>query len=51
MMNKRAPRRSDEEWHQIIFVARAFGLSDFEYCGNNSILRWGQTFERQTFEL
>ena len=37
MMNKRAPRRSDEEWHQIILVARASGLSDFEYCRNNSI--------------
>ncbi|MGN8762221.1 hypothetical protein [Oribacterium sp. HCP3S3_B9] len=29
MMNKRAPRRSDEEWHQIILAARASGLSDF----------------------
>ena len=37
MMNKRAPRRSDEEWHQIILAARASGLSDFEYCRNNSI--------------
>ena len=37
MMNKRAPRRSDEEWHQIILVASASGLSDFEYCRNNSI--------------
>ena len=36
-MNKRAPRRSDEEWHQIIPAARASGLSDFEYCRNNSI--------------
>ena len=31
-MNKRAPRRSNEEWHQIILAARASGLSDFEYC-------------------
>ena len=38
MMNKRAPRRSDEEWHQIILAARASGLSDFEYCRDNSIL-------------
>lgn len=38
MMNKRAPRRSDEEWHQIILAASASGLSDFEYCRNNSIL-------------
>lgn len=37
MMNKRAPRRSDEEWHQIILAARASGLSDFEYCRANSI--------------
>ena len=37
MMNKRAPRRSDEEWHQIILAARASGLSDFEYCRDNSI--------------
>ena len=36
-MNKRAPRRSDEEWHQIILAARASGLSDFEYCRANSI--------------
>ena len=36
-MNKRAPRRSDEELHQIILAARASGLSDFEYCRNNSI--------------
>ena len=36
-MNKRAPRRSDEEWHQIILAARASGLSDFEYCRNNNI--------------
>ena len=36
-MNKRVPRRSDEEWHQIILAARASGLSDFEYCRNNSI--------------
>ena len=35
MMNKRAPRRSDEEWHQIILAARASGLSD--YCRDNSI--------------
>ena len=33
----RAPRRSDEEWHQIVLTARASGLSDFEYCKNNSI--------------
>lgn len=31
MMNKSVSRRSDEEWHQIILVARASGLSDFEY--------------------
>ena len=37
MMNKRAARRSDEEWHQIILAARASGLSDFEYCRDNSI--------------
>ena len=37
MMNKRAARRSDEEWHQIILAARASGLSDYEYCRNNSI--------------
>lgn len=37
MMNKHAPRRSDEEWHQIILAARASGLSDFEYCRANSI--------------
>ncbi len=36
-MNKRASRRSDEEWHQIVLAARASGLSDFEYCRNNSI--------------
>lgn len=36
-MNKRVPRRSDEEWHQIILAAGASGLSDFEYCRNNSI--------------
>ena len=36
-MNKRAPRHSDEERHQIILAARASGLSDFEYCRNNSI--------------
>ena len=35
MMNKRAPRRSDEEWHQIILAARASDLSDFEYCRNS----------------
>ena len=37
MMNKHAPHRSDEEWHQIILAARASGLSDFEYCRANSI--------------
>lgn len=37
MMNKHAPHRSDEEWHQIILAARASGLSDFEYCRNNNI--------------
>ena len=36
-MNKHAPHRSDEEWHQIILAARASGLSDFEYCRANSI--------------
>lgn len=44
MMNKRAPRRSNEEWHQIILAARASGLSDFEYCRDNSIPR--STFYR-----
>ena len=38
-MNKRSPRRSDEEWHQIILAARASGLSDFEYCRDNGIPR------------
>ena len=38
-MNKRAARRSDEEWHQIILAARASGLSDFEYCRDNGIPR------------
>ena len=37
MMNKRAAHRSDEEWHQIILAASASGLSDFEYCRDNSI--------------
>lgn len=37
MMNKRATHRSDEEWHHIILAARASGLSDYEYCRNNSI--------------
>lgn len=36
-MNKHAPRRADEEWHQIILAVRASGLSDCEYCRNNSI--------------
>ena len=37
MMNKRAPRRYDEEWHQIILASRASGLNDYEYCRNSSI--------------
>lgn len=49
MMNKRAPRRSDEEWHQIILAARASGLSDFEYCRDNSIPR--STFYRALTRL
>jgi hypothetical protein len=36
-MNRHSPRRSDEEWRQIILAARASGSSDFEYCRNNSI--------------
>lgn len=48
-MNKRAPRRSDEEWHQIILAARASGLSDFEYCRDNSIPR--STFYRALTRL
>ena len=48
-MNKRAPRRSDEVWHQIILVARASGLSDFEYCRDNSIPR--STFYRALARL
>lgn len=31
MMNKRAPRHSDKEWHQIMLDAKVYGLSDFEY--------------------
>ena len=34
-MNKRVPRTSDEEWQQIIIVARTSYLSDFEYCRNS----------------
>ena len=49
MINKRAPRRSDEEWHQIILAARASGLSDFEYCRDNSIPR--STFYRALTRL
>lgn len=49
MMNKRTPRRSDEEWHQIILAARASGLSDFEYCRNNSIA--SSTFYRALARL
>lgn len=49
MMNKRAPRRSNEEWHQIILAARASGLSDFEYCRDNSIPR--STFYRALTRL
>lgn len=49
MMNKRAPRRSDEEWHQIILAARASGLSDFEYCRDNGIPR--STFYRALIRL
>lgn len=48
-MNKRAPRRSDEEWHQIILAARASGLSDFEYCRANGISR--STFYRALARL
>ena len=36
-MGKRAPRRSIEEWRQIILEARASGLSDYEYCRNKGI--------------
>lgn len=49
MMNKRAPRRSDEEWHQIILAARASGLSDFGYCRDNGIPR--STFYRALTRL
>ena len=31
-MNKRAPRRSIEEWRQIILDTRASRMSDYEYC-------------------
>ena len=48
-MNKRAPRCSNEEWHQIILAARASGLSDFEYCRANSIPR--STFYRALARL
>ena len=48
-MNKSAPRRSDEEWHQIILAARASGLSDFEYCRDNGIPR--STFCRALIRL
>lgn len=48
-MNKRAPRCSDEEWHQIILATRASGLSDFEYCRDNSIPR--RTFYRALARL
>ena len=48
-MNKRAPRRSDEEWQQIILAARASGLSDFEYCRDNGIPR--STFYRALIRL
>ena len=36
-MSKRAPRRSDEEWRQIILEARSCGGSDFEYCRSHGI--------------
>ena len=36
-MSKRAPRRSIEEWRQIILEARASGLSDYAYCKNKGI--------------
>ncbi len=36
-MSKRAPRRSDEEWRQIILEARSCGSSDFEYCKSHGI--------------
>ena len=36
-MGKRAPRRSIEEWRQIILEARASGVSDYEYCRNKGI--------------
>ena len=49
MMNKRAPRRSDEEWHQIILAARTSGLNDFEYCRTNGIPR--STFYRALARL
>ncbi len=49
MMNKRAARRSDEEWHQIILAARTSGLNDFEYCRTNGIPR--STFYRALARL
>ena len=36
-MSKRTPRRSDEEWRQIILEARSCGGSDFEYCRSHGI--------------
>lgn len=36
-MSKRAPRRSNEEWRQIILEARSCGGSDFEYCRSHGI--------------
>lgn len=48
-MNKRAPRRSDEEWHQIILAARSSGLNDFDYCRANGIPR--STFYRALARL
>ena len=36
-MSKRAPRRSDEEWRQIILEARSCGSSYFEYCKSHGI--------------
>ncbi len=36
-MNKRAKKRTAEEWRKIILEARKSGLSDYEYCRINTI--------------
>ena len=52
MMNKRAPRRSDEEWHQILLAARASGLSDFaEYWGQAPGIALKTTHGKHLVEL